>query len=153
MHFRTLTLDRDHRTAPRSSTGIGRPLPEGIRETVTEAEHSDEDRRMDSLIIPPSQPAQEETDMSKTDATREPMTASQRCTTCGRPASEPYRRRALLGPLDRCPIVEGCVDAIHGPHVTGEDLAWHVRPAAERARSQARLASHNTPRQTGPGRG
>jgi hypothetical protein len=51
------------------------------------------------------------------------------CCTCGRPAINPYRR-ILNGR-----VVEGCVDAAHGPHLyAGNGLAWHLRPEAVQLR-------------------
>lgn len=56
------------------------------------------------------------------------------CPVCCRHAVSPYRQ--IVGGR----IVEGCVDASHGPHVwAGNGLAWHMRPQAVELR-RAELA-------------
>jgi len=47
------------------------------------------------------------------------------CPTCGRSAHSPHRRYDARGK-----VVEGCIDACHKPHIYGESLRWHMRPAA-----------------------
>lgn len=51
-----------------------------------------------------------------------------KCTTCGRPASSPYRR-SVGGK-----IVEGCIDDVHTGHLYGSSLEWHNRPSAKEFR-------------------
>ena len=52
------------------------------------------------------------------------------CCTCGKPASSPYRRTGASGQIN-----VGCVDAHHSGHVSGPDLAWHVRAEASAIRA------------------
>ena len=58
-----------------------------------------------------------------------------RCTTCTQMANDPYRRRGENGL-----VTEGCVDEIHGAHVTGADALWHNRPEAIKVREG--MAAH-----------
>lgn len=57
---------------------------------------------------------------------------SDRCNTCGRPSSAPFRRFDKSGKL-----TEGCIDAAHTGHVYGESLRWHNRPEAKKMRKDA----------------
>lgn len=66
----------------------------------------------------------------------ETLRPSPKCTTCGRPALTPFRRYDS----EALRIVEGCIDACHGPHVRHADKAWHDRPEAEAHR--AAVAAH-----------
>ncbi len=52
------------------------------------------------------------------------------CSTCSRPVDAPWRLRSFDGRL-----VEGCVDAAHDGHLSGENAAWHNRPEARRLRA------------------
>ena len=50
------------------------------------------------------------------------------CPSCTHGAHAPYRRQDASGK-----IVEGCIDAFHGPAFAGaltESSAWHMRPEA-----------------------
>lgn len=49
------------------------------------------------------------------------------CSTCTRPVESPYRR------IVDGHIVEGCIDACHGEHLTPttNSYAWHFRRAAK----------------------
>ena len=54
--------------------------------------------------------------------------SAERCCVCCRPAAAPYR--AFVDGV----LTYGCIDATHGAHVSGADLEWHDRPAAEQLR-------------------
>ena len=54
---------------------------------------------------------------------------NERCPTCGRAPSEPYRIYDGHGK-----VKYGCVDALHGGHLIGESARWHNRPEAKRIR-------------------
>ncbi len=56
-----------------------------------------------------------------------------RCTTCGRAAGDPYRRR--VGGK----TVEGCIDDAHTGHLYGDSLRWHMRPEAKSYRVAMKL--------------
>lgn len=50
-----------------------------------------------------------------------------RCTTCCKAPNSPYRRTDIYGVM-----IEGCIDAIHGPHAD----AWHNRESAVQIREK-----------------
>jgi hypothetical protein len=47
------------------------------------------------------------------------------CPKCSQSVGHPHRRKDAHGR-----IVEGCIDACHKPHISGESLKWHMRPSA-----------------------
>jgi hypothetical protein len=54
------------------------------------------------------------------------------CNICARPVDAPWRHLDATGA-----IVDGCVAEDHtGPLLSGEDLAWHLRPEAVRLRAE-----------------
>ena len=84
-------------------------------------QHNDETTSAPSLPCPPP-PAKGSVPHAQAGGSAE------RCCVCCRPAAAPYR--AFVDGV----LTYGCIDATHGAHVSGADLEWHDRPAAEQLR-------------------
>lgn len=57
---------------------------------------------------------------------------TEKCNTCARPVSSPFRRHDKAGK-----ITEGCIDAAHSGHLYGDSLRWHMRTIAKKMRADA----------------
>lgn len=57
---------------------------------------------------------------------------SAHCPTCTRRLDQPSYRKDARGH-----VIDGCVDAAHTGHVSGELYRWHARPVARSIRAEA----------------